>query len=298
MPAQVRSDDVYPSRVDGESRFLPRRDPVIYGTSGPLSPVQIAQYERAGYLLLPEFLAQDEVTPLQQEALRLRADPAITALEETIREPGSDTIRSVFRVHELSPLVAKLVRNGRVLAIVQQLLGGDVYVHQSRVNYKPAFRGREFYWHSDFETWHIEDGLPRMRALSLAVNLTDNDAFNGPLMVVPESHRTYVSCVGETPADHYKQSLRVQKYGVPDDDSLRRLVEYGGIAAPTGPAGSILLFDCNLMHGSGSNLSPKPRTNLFVVYNSVNNAAVEPFGNIPRRPSFIASQHFDPVQPE
>src|SRR3546814_10756649 len=44
----------------------------------------------------------------------------------------------------------------------------------SRLNYKPGFKGKEFYWHSDFETWHVEDGMPQMRALSMSILLAEN----------------------------------------------------------------------------------------------------------------------------
>jgi ectoine hydroxylase len=127
-------------------------------------------------------------------------------------------------------------------------LGGAVYIHQSRVNYKSGFEGKEFFWHSDFETWHVEDGMPRMRALSCSVNLTDNNAYNGPVMVVPGSHMHYLSCPGYTPEGNYEKSLVRQEYGVPTQDQLAALVDEGGIDAPLGGPGSLLLFDCNLMH--------------------------------------------------
>src|SRR3546814_20428019 len=111
----------------------------------------------------------------------------------------------------------------RLAGVARQLLGDEVYISQSRLNYKPGFRAKEFYWHSDFETWHVEDGMPRMRALSISVTLTDNLETNGPLMVMPGPHRTFVACVGAPPADHYKSSLKRQHYVVPDDKSLTRL---------------------------------------------------------------------------
>src|SRR5690606_6141275 len=110
----------------------------------------------------------------------------------------------------------------------------DVYVHQSRINLKPAFRGRDFYWHSDFETWHIEDGMPRMRALSFSIQLTENRSDNGSLMIVPGSHRHFLGCVGRTPERHFEQSLRAQRYGVPDDDALTKLIAEHGITTVTG----------------------------------------------------------------
>src|SRR5690606_19257390 len=102
-------------------------------------------------------------------------------------------------------------------------------------------------------------GMPRMRALSMSVLLTDNSAHNGPLMLMPGSHRHFIACVGETPEDHYKKSLRKQEYGVPADGFLTRLAIDGGIESATGAAGTVIVFDCNTMHGSASNITPFPR---------------------------------------
>src|SRR5690606_8361003 len=161
---------------------------------------------------------------------------------------------SLFRLHRTSELFQRITQLPRVVGMIRQLLGDDVYVHQSRINFKPAFDGKEFFWHSDFETWHIEDGMPRMRAISMSLRLTENHEFNGPLMVVPGSHRHFVRCVGRTPDDHYQQSLKKQQYGVPSREAMAWLVDQGGIVAPKGPPGSAVFFDCNLMHGSCGNL--------------------------------------------
>jgi ectoine hydroxylase len=129
-----------------------------------------------------------------------------------------------------------------------------------------------------------------MRALSVSIALTENLPFNGALMLIPGSHRVYVACVGRTPDNHYKQSLKKQEYGVPDDGSLTTLADRGGIEMPTGPAGSAVFFDCNTMHGSGSNISPYPRSNVFLVFNSVENQLQDPFCGLPPRPEHIATR--------
>jgi ectoine hydroxylase len=137
--------------------------------------------------------------------------------------------------------------------------------------------------------------MPGMRALSMSVLLTENTPHNGPLMLIPGSHRHYVACVGETPEDHYRQSLRKQEYGVPDNDSLAALARAGGIVAPTGAPGSVVVFDCNVMHGSNGNITPFPRSNAFFVYNAVANAVVAPFGPPAPRPEFVAARESKPV---
>src|SRR5690606_561112 len=132
-----------------------------------------------------------------------------------------------------------------------------------------------FYWHSDFETWHTADGMPQMRAVSVSINLTENLDSNGSLMIMPGSHRTLVGCVGATPDDHYRESLRAQQYGTPSDEALTDLATRHGIAQLTAPVGSAVFFDSNCMHGSNGNITPFPRRNVFMVFNSVENALVD-----------------------
>src|SRR5690606_32651992 len=122
-----------------------------------------------------------------------------------------------------------------------------------------------------------------------------NNEFNGPLMVVPGSHKTYIGCVGETPSDNYQQSLRSQEIGTPDVQSLQKVVDEGGIVAPKGPAGGVVFFDCNIMHASVENLSPYPRSNGFFVYNSVENTLQSPFAAEKPRPLFAAAREVVPV---
>ena len=291
--------DAYPSRVGCDARILPRKDPVLHGSltpTGPLSVDQLESFDRAGFLAIEEFFDDAETLAFRDEATRLRESHAGGRAPEVIIEPGSGEVRSVFAVHRSSAAFRGLARHPRLLAAVVQILASAAYIHQSRINYKPAFRGREFYWHSDFETWHVEDGMPRMRAVSASISLLENNVHNGPLMLVPGSHRHYVSCAGRTPERHYEQSLRQQEYGVPEPDALEELVGQGGLVAPVGAPGSLVLFDCNTMHGSNGNITPWPRSNVFVVYNSVENALEEPFSGQPPRPEHIASRDFTPLE--
>jgi ectoine hydroxylase len=292
--------DLYPSRIGEAARILPRKDPVVHGygaaaNEGPLSADQLDQFDRAGFLALEGLFDPEETQELRSESLRLREALAGSEAPEVITEPGSGAVRSVFAVHHSSPVLGRIARDPRLLGAVMQILASPVYVHQSRINYKPAFRGREFYWHSDFETWHVEDGMPRMRAVSASISLLENNVHNGPLMLIPGSHRQYVSCGGTTPERHYEQSLRRQEYGVPEPEILEELVRQGGIAAPTGEPGSVVLFDCNTMHGSSGNITPWPRSNVFFVFNSIDNTIVKPFSGQAPRPEHIASRDFTPL---
>lgn len=269
--------------------MAPRFDPVVWnaGTPGPLETDQLESFEEAGYLSFPQLIGEGEAGYLLAEARTLQEtlDPD---LDHVISEPASREIRSIFAVHQDSGTFEQICHDERIMGVARQILGSEVYLHQSRINFKPGFSGKEFFWHSDFETWHMEDGMPRMRAVSISISLTENNEFNGPLMLVQGSHRSYVRCVGETPEEHFRSSLKKQEYGVPSRDALRMLVEGGEIVAPKGGPGSAVMFDCNTMHASVGNLSPHPRTNLFLVFNSVENRLEEPFGGTPPRPEFLS----------
>lgn len=298
VTADNRTADRYPTRQSSEFALLRRQDPVVWGEpgDGPLDADALAGYDANGFLSVDELITADEVAAYRAEMEHLGSDPELRRDDRTIIEPESQEVRSVFDVHKLSTSFAELLRDSRVAGRARQLLGSDVYVHQSRVNYKPGFGGAGFYWHSDFETWHAEDGMPGPRALSISIALTDNYAYNGALLIMPGSHKTFVSCVGETPEDHYKASLREQEIGTPDHVSLDTLAKQGGIAQFTGKAGSATIFDSNCMHGSNGNITPFPRSNIFVVFNSVENTLVEPYAAPKRRPEHIASRDFAPVR--
>lgn len=293
------AEDLYPSRGDCSPGIYPRIDPVVYtetGTRPPIARELVQRYEQDGFLILERLFTKEEIAAFQRELQQLHDDPMLRRREESITEHDSGALRSIFRVHALSALFGRLVRDPRLLRVAQYLLGDELYVHQSRLNYKPGFRGREFYWHSDFETWHVEDGMPRMRALSISIALTDNSEQNGPLLLIPGSHRHYVACGGATPENHYRKSLRKQEYGVPDDASLAQLAA-AGIVATAVPAGSAILFDCNTLHGSNSNITPQPRSNLFFCYNAVSNRLLSPFCERRPRPDFIAArQRIEPLR--
>ncbi|GAB3958973.1 ectoine hydroxylase [Streptomyces sparsus] len=296
--APMRTADLYPTRGATEVA-VPRQDPVVWsepGAAGPIEATDLAGFERDGFLAMDQLITPEEVLIYRGELDRLTTDPAIRDDERSIVEPKSQEIRTVFEVHKISEVFANLVRDPRVVDRARQILGSDVYVHQSRINVKPGFGATGFYWHSDFETWHAEDGLPNMRTVSVSIALTENYATNGGLMIMPGSHRTFLGCAGATPKDNYKKSLQMQDAGIPSDEALTGFAADHGIKLFTGPAGSATWFDCNCMHGSGDNITPYPRSNVFIVFNSVENTAVEPFAAPVRRPDFLGARDFTPVR--
>ena len=293
------AQDIYPSRVGKNETIMDRQDPVVYDTHIPDSPHALSQqdldfFNDNGYLIIPDYMTND-VDNINAEALRLKQ--ALRGREELVLEPESDDLRSIFALHKFSNDIDQLSRSPKILEPVQQLLGSRSYLMQSRLNIKPAYKGKSFPWHSDFETWHVEDGMPRMRAVTAWIMLTENNEHNGPLYVVPGSHKKYVSCEGTTEVDNHKRSLRKQVAGVPQPESIDALEKEKGITGIYGKPGTLVIHDCNLLHGSPDNLSPWSREILMFVYNSVENEVQEPYGGLKRRPDYLSCPNKEPLTP-
>ncbi len=296
----MQTNDLYPTRGDNENIFE-RNDPVVYGRGDPigeesLSQEELRSYEKNGYIIFPDLFSSDEVEAMNREYRRLLDEGVLDEREELIKEPASEEVRSIFSLEKFSPLFERISRDGRILDKVMQILDSRVYIHHSRINIKPAYHGKSFPWHSDFETWHAEDGVPRLRILTAWIMLTENNPYNGPLYLIPGSHKQYVACRGQTPSGHFKQSLRKQEYGVPSETAIRELADGSTLTGAYGKAGTLVIHEGNIMHGSPDNISPWPRSNLFFVYNSVHNQpASEPYAAQRARPTFLSNPNREPL---
>lgn len=305
VPDTIATPTRYPSRLPAGSveLFLPRDVPVVWSDEstrddGALDPTALAHFDEHGFVSLPAFFDADEVHALQIE---LDAQLAWAASHpddpRLVREPDGDALRSIFAVHQTSARFESLSRDPRLIAIARQILDDDVYLHQTRLNLKPGFDGKEFWWHSDFETWHHEDGMPTMRCFSCVIALSDVTPHNGPVLFLPGSHRTFVGCVGETPDENHQTSLRRQTIGVPSRDAITALSQKHGLVGPTGPAGTVVLFDCNLLHASNGNVTPDPRHHLFFVYSALENRVVDPPSGRRPRPTYVATREPRALRP-
>lgn len=291
--------DLYPSRNNKEE-IINRVDKTVYSsmskTQESLDNILKQEYEENGFIVIPNAFTQSETKEMLLELEYMASNEDLSKNEEFIYEQNSNEIRTVFNQHQFSNLFDKVSKDPRILDKVNQILGSDVYIHHSRINIKPAYKGKSFPWHSDFETWHSEDGLPRCRCLSAWIMLNDNTEFNGPLYVIPKSHKKFVSCKGQTPEDNYKKSLKKQEYGVPSIEAIKQLEKDSNITGVYGKAGTLVIHDGNLMHGSPDNISVNSRVNAFFVFNSVENKPLKPFGAKTNRAKFLCLNDYTPLE--
>ncbi|HEY9566903.1 MAG TPA: phytanoyl-CoA dioxygenase family protein, partial [Thalassobaculum sp.] len=192
--------------------------------------------------------------------------------------------RTAFAAHTYDDGFRRLGAHPRLVEPVMQLLDGPVYMHQFKINAKAAFDGEVWQWHQDFGTWHRDDEMPEPRAMNIALFLDEVSAVNGPLMFIPGSHRA-----GTLEAGHDLESTSYPLWTLSRAE-VTRLAEEGGCVAPTGPAGSVIMFHGNLVHASPPNISPLPRT---IVYLSL--CHVENHIRAFKRKEWIAHRDFTPI---
>jgi ectoine hydroxylase len=252
-----------------------------------LTQDQIKHFEEQGFLFFPNCFSEEEVAVLRGEA------EAILAMDrpEVWREK-SGAPRTAFAAHTYNEAFRLMAHHPRLIEPLQQLFGEGVYVHQFKINAKAAFEGDVWQWHQDYGTWARDDGMPDARAMNISIFLDEVLPINGPLMVIPKSHR-----YGTLAAGHDLETTSYPLWTL-DNDTVTRLAAEAappggtGIVAPTGKPGSVLMFHGNLVHASPPNITPYPRKIVYLTLCAVSNHITK-F----TRPEWVAHRDFTPIVP-
>ena len=245
-----------------------------------LSAQQLAEFDKAGFLFFPNAFSVAETSLLKQAAEAVYQEQR----EEVWRE-SSGVARTAFAAHLYNDTFRRLGAHPRLINPVKQLLGGDIYMHQYKVNAKAAFDGDVWQWHQDYGTWARDDLMPEPRAMNIAVFVDDVTPANGPLIFIPGSHKN-----GVVEAGHDLETTSYPLWTL-DREKVTELYQQGGCEAPIGDAGSMLLFSSLLVHASPPNISPMDRTIVYLSLCHVDNH-IRQF----KRPEWVAHRDFTPIQ--
>ncbi len=251
-----------------------------------LSQAQIDEYNDKGYVLAPALLRPAELAVLEG------------AMQDVIASEGPQVMRErdgkphvVYGMHLLDERFRALSRHPGLVAPAEQLLGNQIYVHQSRVNAK-QMGGAVVDWHQDFGTYHRVDGVPEPKGLMISIFLDEVTACNAPLMLVPHTQHAGIvqeARINEGAEDH--DAAAKYRYDI-SFETLDRLVRQNGLEAITGPAGSVLFMNMNVVHGSTVNITPLRRVILYLNVCTIDNR-----GTTFKRPEYLAARDFAPIQP-
>ena len=246
-----------------------------------LTEQQLEQFNTEGWILLPGLFRQQEIDVLKGEL------PKIFAMrrEEVWREKDGKAVRTAFAAHTYNEAFRRLGRHPRLIGPVMKLLDGPVYMHQYKINGKAAFNGDVWQWHQDYGIWARDDLMPEARAMNVALFLDEVTEFNGPLYLIPRSHRQ-----GVIEAGHDTLTTSYPLWTL-DEDTVGRLANDGGIVAPKGKPGTVLLFHSRLVHASAPNISPWDRVIAYLSLCHVDNH-IRQF----KRPEWVAHRDFSPIE--
>ena len=242
---------------------------------------QLAQYNEQGYLFMPGLLSADEVDALNGDVpLLLKGEDDGLHRE---RERGG-AVRQVYLAHRSVDAFRKLISHPKILHPVRQVLDDEVYIWHSKLNVKDAFEGTVWLWHQDYGYWMWDGVGPRL--VSAMVFLDRATLNNGCLMVVSGSHKW-----GRQ--EHYADTVTTSyKQWCIDTGTLKEKICEEDIEHITGKPGDVLFFDCNIVHGSGHNMSPLPRKTFIIAYNALSN---KPRAVDNPRPDWVVARTFDIV---
>jgi len=216
-----------------------------------INETDVALYREQGYLLVENVLDAATLTKIRKaiaglvaKAAGVKAHNDVYDLEPT-HTPENPRVRRIKTPHKVDPFFLEVVRQPKMTAILKALLGKDVRLHGSKLNVKAPKYGSPVEWHQDWAFYpHTNDDI-----LAIGVMLDDVELENGPLLVLPGTHRI------DKVWNHH---LDGRFCGAMDPPATPDL-DYSKAVPCIGKAGSCSFHHVRLVHGSAQNTSDKPR---------------------------------------
>lgn len=235
-----------------------------------ISKEQVQFYDEHGYIVVEDVLSAE----LLQE-LRLVTDQVVASASELDEssdlldlEPDhsrqSPRVRRIKRPHLAHEFYRKLCAEACITDVLCELLGPNIRLRSGgKVNMKSARFGSPVEWHQDWAFYpHTNDDV-----LAAGILLDDMELDNGPLLVMPGTHRGPVY-------DHHSAGAFCGAMNPTSSD-----LDFSRAVPLTGRAGSMTVHHVRLVHGSELNRSGKPRRLLLYEYTAADAwpmAGVEP----------------------
>ncbi|MEM7362775.1 MAG: phytanoyl-CoA dioxygenase family protein [Pseudomonadota bacterium] len=235
-----------------------------------LSPAEHSSYRQQGYLQLPSFLDHNWI-----DRLRAASDHFVTQSRslttsstmldlEPDHSPDNPRLRRLVSPVDHHEVFRELAFEGPIAELAIELLGDPVRFHHGKLNYKWSEGGEAVKWHQDIQFWPHTDFSP----LTIGVYLDDVDDSMGPMGVFPGSHLGPLY----DQYDHdgnWAGALKDEDASELDTDEVSWL---------KGPAGSVTVHNCCMIHGSMPNNSSRPRRLLLQTYSAGDSYPVSGIG--------------------
>ena len=216
-----------------------------------------------GYVVKPNAISADWIAKLKDGVDRLvEQSRALSASDGVFDlEPGhtadAPRLRRIAFMDELDEVFWDFAQNSNLPDLAADLMGPDVRFREAMLNIKWQGGGQEVKWHQDIPFYPMTN----YSVAQFLVCLDDVGTEQGPLTVVPESHKGPLY-------SHYDDHDTWLGF-IPDERlneaRLKDAVEL------TGPAGTVTVHHCRALHASRANLSERSRPVLIIGYAAADN---------------------------
>jgi len=215
-------------------------------------------YDKQGYLVVEKLFDDELLSELKAATQGYVSAVAERKLDGELldhfqNEDGVPQLRRIVSPEAFADVYNRAMRYEPLLDLVQKLLGGTVRFDHGKLNFKPPSGGAAVEWHQDWAFYpQTNDDM-----LAVGIMLEDCTLENGPLMVLPGSHKGAIF-------DHHQNGNFVG--GI----NASNLGDVPDKAVPlTAPAGSISIHHVRMLHGSTANRSKTNRPLLLFNYVAV-----------------------------
>ena len=223
-----------------------------------LSKDEINFYNDQGYLLVEDVISENQhkemlalVDGFFEKSKMIKENDNIFDLEDG-HSSDNPRLKRIKQPHQHSQFFWDIIKESKIEEILRDLLGDNVSLKTSKLNTKAPGGGAAVEWHQDWAFYpHTNDNV-----LALGLMLNDVDIDNGPLMVIPESHKGPV-------LSHFNNGVFCGAID-PDDTDF----DMSKAVTLTGKARSMTIHHARTLHGSSPNNSNRDRLVLFYECNS------------------------------
>jgi len=221
-----------------------------------LTPQQLADFSRDGYLFLRGLLDAEETLLLQQAA---RSDAQLHARAMDVCDTQGRRTNLTLWNHPGNDIYGMIARSEKFAGVMEELMGDEVYHYHSKLSAKEPRVGGAWEWHQDYGYWYNNGCLwPDMASVFLAIDPCTKE--NGCMQALRGSH-----LIGRIEHGRFGEQTGADPVRV--EQAIKRLELIYCEMSP----GDAFFFHANLLHCSAPNRSEHPRWGLLCCYNTKHN---------------------------
>ena len=210
-------------------------------------------YDEQGYVKVEQVVTEAQLSELRRITYDLiEQSRDVTESDDrfdldTGHSADNPRLTRIKLPHKQNPYYWEILQNSKVTEVLTDLLGPDTMLQTSKLNTKAPGGGAAVEWHQDWAFYpHTNDSM-----LAFGLILEDVTLENGPLQVIPGTHKTEL-------LSHHMNGVFC---GAVDPDDP--LFEGDKAVTLTGKAGDMTVHHARILHGSAPNTSDRNRMILF-----------------------------------